>query len=121
MHLNMYLPEELEIGPVRRDDWGTQVVAMDGGTEHRNNRWDAPKRTWDISFPPSLRDGAVHQAVLNLYEAAEGMLHSFNFRDWSDETGATVIKVRFDGPLELTGHAAHYDQITSLTLIEVFD
>jgi uncharacterized protein (TIGR02217 family) len=120
-HLALYLPAELELGPVRRDDWGTQVVTTDGGFEHRNNRWDSPRRSFEISYPPSLRDGTVHQAVLDLYEAAEGMLHSFNYRLWSDETGETVLKVRFNGPMELTGLATHLDQVTSLSLIEVFE
>ena len=121
MHLGMFLPPELGIGPVRKDDWGTQIVQTDGGFEARNNRWDSPRRSFEISYPPSLRAGSVHQAVLALYEAAEGMLHSFNYRLWSDESGETVLKVRFDSPLELTGHATHYDQVTSLSLIEVFE
>ena len=49
------------------------------------------------------------------------MLHSFNYRLWSDETGETVLKVRFNGPMELTGLATHLDQVTSLSLIEVFE
>jgi uncharacterized protein (TIGR02217 family) len=119
-HLTNRLPREIELGAVRREDYGTEVVETDGGFEHRNNRWANPKRTYEVSFPTSLRNGSVYQAVVALYEMAQGSLHSFNFVDWTDETGGTVVSVRFDSPLEITGVATHLDHIETLTLREVF-
>lgn len=118
-HLTQTLPQEIELGAIRRVEWGTDIVTTDGGFEVRNNRWASPLRTYEVSFPTSLRDGTIYEAVVALYELAEGGLHSFNFIDWTDETGSTIVPVRFDSPLEITGAATHLDHIETLTLREV--
>lgn len=118
-HLANYLPREIELGAIHRTTWETEVVTTDGGYEVRNARWSSPLRTFEVSFPPSLRDGTVYAEVKSLYEMTLGGLHSFNFRDWTDETGETVIAVRFDSPLEIEGIAQHLDHIASVTLKEV--
>ena len=118
-HLNTTLPIEIELGAIRRLRWETEVVTTDGGYEVRNSRWSSPLKTFEISFPPSTRDDPVYLAVIALYEAAQGGLHSFSFTDWTDETGGTVVRVRFDSPLEITGLATHLDHIETLSLVEV--
>jgi Conserved hypothetical protein 2217 (DUF2460) len=118
-HLATFLPGEIELGPVQRTDWGIEVVTTDGGYEVRNARWSAPLRTFDISFPPSTRDGEVYQAVKQLYADSMGGLHSFNYRVWDDESGMTIVPVRFDSPLEIEGMAGHLDHIATFTLKEV--
>lgn len=115
-HLAASLPVEIELGAVRRLRWGTEVVTTDGGYEVRNNRWATPLRSYDVSFPPSTRDDPVYLAVIELYEAAEGNLNSFDFTDWTD---SQIVRVRFDTPLEITGLATHLDQIENVTLVEV--
>jgi len=120
MHLSDFLPREIEIGAVRRLENQTEVVETDGGYEVRNNRWTRAKRVYEVSFPTSLRDGQVYQDVIALYDLAGGGLHSFNFHDWTDESGGTVVPVRFDSPLEITGLATHIDHIETITLKEVF-
>lgn len=118
-HLNTTLPREIELGPIERTDWGVEVVTTDGGYEVRNARWSSPLRTFEISFPPSARDGTVYQAVKALFEESQGGLHSFNFTIWTDDLGTTVVPVRFDSPLEIEGLATHLDRIASFTLKEV--
>jgi len=118
-HLSTRVPGEVELGAVRRLDYGTEIVTTDGGFEVRNNRWSTPRRTYDISFPISTRDDVVYLAVLALYAEAEGNLHSFDFPEWVDETGETLVPVRFDGPLAISGVAAHLDQIVEMHLVEV--
>jgi uncharacterized protein (TIGR02217 family) len=118
-HLTETLPREIELGAVRREEWGTDIVTTDGGFEVRNNRWSSPLRTFEVSFPTSLRDGSIYSDVIALYRLAEGGLHSFSFVDWTDETGGTIVPVRFDGPLEITGLATHLDHIETLVLREV--
>lgn len=115
-HLASTLPSSVEIGAVRRLNWNTQVVTTDSGTEVRNNRWSAPLRTYDVSFPVSRRDDATYLAVIALYEEAEGSLHSFDFTDWADEE---VVAVRFDSPLTTSGIASHLEHIVEVTLVEV--
>lgn len=118
-HLTNTLPRQLELGAVVRTEWGTEVVTTDGGYEVRNNRWASPLRVIEASFPPSVRTNEIYTAVIALYDLAEGGLHSFNFVDWRDETGSTIIPVRFDSALEVTGIATHLDHIETLTLREV--
>lgn len=117
-HLDDYLPEEIGLGAVEHTDWGVEVVATDSGAEVRNGRWFTPLRRFEISFPPSLRDGAVYVLVKNLFEDSGGGLHSFNFKPWTGEYSETIA-VRFDGPLSIEGIAGHLDQIATFSLVEV--
>jgi uncharacterized protein (TIGR02217 family) len=116
-HLTTTLPDGIETGASQSRNYQTQIVATDGGHEVRNNRWATPLRTYEARYSVLERDGATHLAVLALFEEAEGSLHTFNFQDWTDGTGA-LRKVRFDGPLELTGIAEHLDEVT-FRLVEV--
>lgn len=118
MHLDAQLPEEIALGPTKRTDYGIEIVTTDGGYEVRNARWATPLRTYEVSFPPTTRDGAVYNAVKALFEQSMGGLHSFDFIDWTEE-GAEVVDVRFDSPLEVVGIAGHLDQIATFTLKEV--
>lgn len=114
--LSTTLPQQVEIGAVRRYRYSTDIVRTDGGAEVRNGRWAQPLREYDLSFPISERDGEVYQAVLDLYDEALGDLYSFNFTDWTD--GSTV-PVRFDSPLQITGLSKIHDHIDTITLVEV--
>lgn len=118
-HLAASLPRRVELGAVLRDDWGTEVVTTDGGHEVRNSRWSTSLRAYDVSLPPMRRDDPDYEALRELFTEAKGKLHSFNFHDWTDETHATIVAVRFDTPLQITGIAQHLDHIDTFTLAEV--
>lgn len=114
-HLARTLPTDVEAGAQRRLNWNTQVVQQDSGAEVRNNRWSAPLRAYDVSYPVRYRTEQTYLDVVDLFEEAQGNLHSFNFTDWA--TGET-IKVRFDGPLTTTGEGEHLETI-EVSLMEV--
>lgn len=116
-HLNTTLPNEIEAGATQIRDYQTQIVTTDGGHEVRNNRWASPLRRYEASYSALERDGATHAAVMDLFDEAEGSLHTFNFQDWTDGSGSLRV-VRFDGPLEVTGIAEHLDEVT-IRLVEV--
>lgn len=116
-HLDKSLPGEVEIGAQREIDWNTEVTPLDSGGEIRNNPWDAPRKTYNVSFPVSERDSSLYEDVLDLYEEAEGSLHSFKFKDWA--TGETIA-VRFDSALRTVGVTPELEQIVGVTLVEVF-
>lgn len=118
-HLDAYLPKRVEVGAVRRLRYSTATVVTDGGYEVRNARWSTPLKTFEISFPTAKRNNDDYLAVLDMYENALGGTHSFNFRDWTDETGSTVVRVRFDSELSITTPDPRYDHIDTLTLVEV--
>jgi uncharacterized protein (TIGR02217 family) len=83
-HINAQLPEEVELGAVRRDDIDVEITRTDGGSEVRNSRWDQSLLAFDCAYPASLRNGAIFQQVRAAYKAAGGKLHSFDFQDWSE-------------------------------------
>jgi uncharacterized protein (TIGR02217 family) len=114
--LALTLPEGVELGARRTLDYSTEVVTTDGGFEVRNARWSTPLRVFEVSYPISLRDGADHQAVIDLFAQSLGGLYSFRFKDWTD---GSFVDVRFDSPLDIEAPATHLDQIVSLRLKEV--
>lgn len=110
------LPEEVEIGAIRRLEYSTDVTTTDGGFEVRNARWATPLKVFELSYPHATRDDAIYQAVVALYAEAVGNLYSFTFHDWIDDADVTV---RFDSPLEIDTPAGHLDHIVSMRLKEV--
>lgn len=120
-HLADTLPTSVEIGAIKRIEWLPEIVTTDGGREVRNQRRSAPSIYFDIAFPTSTRDNAAYLEVLRLFNDSMGGLHTFNFVDWTDETGATIRIVRFEGEISVTGVAGHLDKIEVFTLKEVVD
>lgn len=111
----------VEIGAVKRLVWLPEIVTTDGGNEVRNQRQSRAKRYYDISVPTAVRDNSAYLLVLQLFEDSLGGNDTFLISDWTDETAATVVKVRFDGELQITSPAGHLDHIDTFTLVEVFD
>ena len=65
-------------GPRRR----TQVVELASGFEERNASWAESRREYDIGY--GLRSADDLQQVVAFFEARNGRLYGFRFRDWSD-------------------------------------
>lgn len=119
MHLAISLTPNIEIGAVRRSVWEKEVVRTVGGKEVRNSLWSKPLLTFEVSLPTCRRNNDDYLSLLQLWDATEGGLHSFDFTDWTDETGTTVIRVRFDSELQSTAPAGHLEHIDTLILQEV--
>jgi hypothetical protein len=121
-HLHITLPNSaVEIGAVKRLVWLPEIIPTDGGREVRNQRQSRPKRYYDISVPTATRDNEAYLTVLQLFDDSLGGNDTFQITDWTDETAGTVVKVRFDGELQITSPAGHLDHIDTFTLVEVFD
>jgi uncharacterized protein (TIGR02217 family) len=65
-------------GPRRR----TQIVALASGFEERNGSWSRSRREYDVRY--GIRKADDLQAVVAFFEARNGRLHGFRFKDWSD-------------------------------------
>jgi uncharacterized protein (TIGR02217 family) len=65
-------------GPERR----TQVVELASGDEERNASWANSRRRYDVSY--GIRRADDLAAVVAFFEARNGRLHGFRFKDWSD-------------------------------------
>ncbi|MCX8998458.1 DUF2460 domain-containing protein [Rhizobiaceae bacterium BDR2-2] len=69
-------------GPVRR----TEIVNLSNGRETRNSRWALSRRAYDAGS--GLRSVADLYEVLEFFEARQGQLYGFRFRDPLDHASA---------------------------------
>ena len=65
-------------GPERR----TQIVELASGDEERNASWANSRRRYDVSY--GIRRADDLAAVVAFFEARNGRLFGFRFKDWAD-------------------------------------
>ncbi len=65
-------------GPERR----TQVVELTSGAEERNASWANSRRRYDVAY--GIRRADDLAAVVAIFEARNGRLHGFRYKDWAD-------------------------------------
>ena len=65
-------------GPERR----TQIVELASGAEERNASWANSRRRYDVAY--GIRRSDDLAAVVAFFEARNGRLHGFRFKDWAD-------------------------------------
>lgn len=74
-------------GPERR----TQIVTLASGDEERNASWANSRRRYDVSY--GIRRADDLAAVVAFFEARNGRLHGFRFKDWSDHRSGAPSQV----------------------------
>ena len=65
-------------GPKR----STQVVELASGDEERNASWANSRRVYDVAY--GIRKSDDLAAVVAFFEARNGKLYGFRFKDWAD-------------------------------------
>ena len=65
-------------GPERR----TQIVELASGDEERNASWANSRRRYDVAY--GIRRADDLATVVAFFEARNGRLHGFRFKDWGD-------------------------------------
>ena len=65
-------------GPERR----TQIVELASGDEERNASWANSRRRYDVAYGVRRADDLA--AVVAFFEARNGRLYGFRFKDWAD-------------------------------------
>jgi len=65
-------------GPERR----TQIVELASGDEERNASWANSRRRYDVAY--GIRRSDDLAAVVAFFEARNGRLHGFRYKDWAD-------------------------------------
>ena len=65
-------------GPRRK----TEVVELYSGFEERNTPWSQSRRSYNIAY--GIRDTDDVYDVMAFFEAREGALYGFRYKDWSD-------------------------------------
>lgn len=116
MHFAAQLTENHELNATRIIERDFEVVRTDGGNEVRNTRWSEPLRKFEVAGYNCLATNADLLSIQEMWEDTEGGVHTFMFRDFiADE----LVKVRFDGGLQITAPAPHIRKIDTFTLQEV--
>lgn len=78
----MQFPAALSFGSVGGPERRTDIVTLSNGYEERNTPWAHSRRRYDAGVGlRSLNDVAQ---IVAFFEAREGQLHSFRWKDWGD-------------------------------------
>lgn len=89
-------PANLSFGSVGGPERRTEIVSLQSGFEERNTPWAHSRRRYDAGV--GLRSLDDVEALLAFFEARQGQLHGFRWKDWSDFR--SCLASRSPGPLD---------------------
>ena len=75
-------PASLSLGAVGGPERRTQIVALASGAEERNTPWRHSRRRYDAGL--GLRTLDDIETVIAFFEARQGQLYGFRWKDWAD-------------------------------------
>ncbi|WP_209425712.1 DUF2460 domain-containing protein [Pararhodobacter sp. SW119] len=75
-------PTNLSFGSLGGPERRTEIVTFANGHEERNTPWAQSRRRYDAGV--GLRSLDDLETVLAFFEARQGMLHAFRWKDWVD-------------------------------------
>ena len=63
-------------------EWRTEVTELESSAEERNGKWARSRRRYNIGY--GVRELDKRQAIEAFFEARQGRLFGFRFKDWAD-------------------------------------
>ena len=75
-------PETLSFGSLGGPERRTEIVTLASGHEERNSPWAQARRRYDAGL--GLRSLDDIERLIAFFEARQGMLHGFRWKDWAD-------------------------------------
>lgn len=75
-------PANLSFGSVGGPERRTEIVELQNGYEERNTPWAHSRRRYDAGV--GLRSLDDVETLIAFFEARQGQLHGFRWKDWSD-------------------------------------
>lgn len=75
-------PTSLSIGSTGGPERRTEIVTLNNGYEERNSPWRQSRRRYDAGV--AMRSIDDLEAVIAFFEARQGRLYGFLWKDWSD-------------------------------------
>ena len=75
-------PDNISRGAKGGPERCTQIVELASGDEERNGSWVNSRRRYDVAY--GIRRADDLAAVVAFFEARNGRLYGFRFRDWAD-------------------------------------
>lgn len=98
-------PANLSFGSVGGPERRTEIVALSNGFEERNTPWAEARRRYDAGV--SLRSLDDIEDLVAFFEARQGQLHAFRWKDWADYKSCRSSRpVGFEDQLIATGDGA---------------
>lgn len=95
-------PSSLSFGSVGGPERRTDVVTLANGFEERNTPWAHSRRRYDAGL--GLRALEDIELLIAFFEARQGQLYGFRWKDWSDYKSARPsAEVAFDDQVIATG------------------
>lgn len=95
-------PANLSFGSVGGPERRTEVVTLQNGFEERNTPWAEARRRYDAGV--SLRSLDDIEEMIAFFEARQGQLHAFRWKDWADfKSCRSSATVGFEDQLIGTG------------------
>lgn len=92
-------PADLSFGSLGGPERRTEIVALENGFEERNSPWAQSRRRYDAGLGLRALDDV--ERLIAFFEARQGMLHGFRWKDWADyrSAAASVAISPIDQPL----------------------
>ncbi|MDZ7710970.1 MAG: DUF2460 domain-containing protein [Roseovarius sp.] len=75
-------PASLSFGSIGGPERLTEIVTLASGHEERNTPWSQARRRYDAGV--ALRSLEDIEALIAFFEARQGQLYGFRWKDWSD-------------------------------------
>jgi len=75
-------PANLSFGSLGGPERRTEIVTLASGHEERNTPWAQARRRYDAGL--GLRSLDDIERLIAFFEARQGMLHGFRWKDWAD-------------------------------------
>ena len=75
-------PASLSFGSIGGPERRTEIVTLSNGFEERNSPWAHSRRRYDAGF--GLRSLDDVEQMIAFFEARQGQLHGFRWKDWAD-------------------------------------
>ncbi|MCA0922913.1 DUF2460 domain-containing protein [Pseudooceanicola nanhaiensis] len=75
-------PASLSFGSTGGPERRTEIVTLANGFEERNSPWAQSRRRYDAGVAMRSLDDV--EALIGFFEARQGQLHGFRWKDWAD-------------------------------------
>ena len=80
-------PTDLSFGALGGPERRTEIVTLSNGFEERNSPWAGSRRKYDAGI--AMRSLKDIEEVIAFFEARQGQLYGFRWKDWSDFKSGT--------------------------------
>ncbi|PIE14411.1 MAG: glycoside hydrolase family 24 [Rhodobacterales bacterium] len=95
-------PANLSFGSVGGPERRTDVVTLANGFEERNTPWAHSRRRYDAGV--SMRSLDDIESVIAFFEARQGQMYGFRWKDWSDyKSGRALAEIDYRDQTFATG------------------